>query len=89
MLGVVGPTVSYMAVRAMTFHWYEHNRFRVDDAIQSATGRSILAESRTPGSNPSWLSTAGFGAAGAATGFAVTFIACKCPWSRGRCSLTP
>jgi solute carrier family 25 (mitochondrial carnitine/acylcarnitine transporter), member 20/29 len=59
-----------------TFDWYTKAKYRIDEGVRGLTGRSILEEVNTVGSHPTLLSTACFSAAGAMTGFAVSFIAC-------------
>jgi len=74
--GIVGPTFSYSIVRMITFEWYAAMKYNIDDAVYSMTGKSILEQVNTPGSTPTLLSTTCFAAAGAITGFGVSFLAC-------------
>jgi hypothetical protein len=60
----------------ITFEWYAAMKYNIDDAVYSMTGKSILEQVNSPGSHPTILSTACFTAAGAITGFGVSFLAC-------------
>jgi solute carrier family 25 (mitochondrial carnitine/acylcarnitine transporter), member 20/29 len=71
-----GPTVSYTAVRMITFDWYNKMKYNIDDAVFGMTGKSILVHVNTIGTKPTFLSAACFTAAGATTGFFVSFLAC-------------
>jgi len=75
--GIVGPTISYSAVRMITFEWYANMKYTIDEAVMATTGESILVHVNTMGTKPTLLSTACFTLAGAITGFGVSFLACK------------
>ncbi|KAI9835591.1 MAG: hypothetical protein M1819_002042 [Sarea resinae] len=74
--GVLAPLASITFVRTVSFSIYQKAKYTYSAWLEKATGQSPLVIVNSPGSYPTFITAACFGAAGATAGAAITAIAC-------------
>lgn len=74
--GVGPPLVSVTLVRTISFSIYQRAKYAYDRSLTQMTGKSPLVLANAPGSYPSFLTVACFGAAGATAGAFITTMSC-------------